>query len=337
MRGFGLAIFAVIFGAAVAHAADDTPTPLPTPAIREFDIPTIERLGREMYDQDQLAWKATDVLFTKHKKDELVAQKEHGWIVDSFPDHRDVVRFVRDTDAGPVPAYDVTFTAGQPSGYAEPQGETLNSEELAQYNARWTAIKNVDRRCAETINTVALKDPESDGWLVWAMAATTKPDVMVVGGHFRFTISKDGKSVIRKDALSRGCLMFSKPGPKNGQEVMGAFVGHLVSLNPIETYVFDSISYHQKFDVATLDGKAWKIVEGHVELINMDMPDPDGSMAEMLMGMNEKCFAVVQSGDAKYQTVSISSVLQATQKKGPYTPDASSSGTLKLIGCGRPD
>jgi hypothetical protein len=33
----------------------------PLPKIREFDIPTIERLGREIHAQDQLAWKATDV------------------------------------------------------------------------------------------------------------------------------------------------------------------------------------------------------------------------------------------------------------------------------------
>jgi hypothetical protein len=37
-------------------AAQDAP-----PKIREFDIPTLERLGQDIYTQDQFAWKATDV------------------------------------------------------------------------------------------------------------------------------------------------------------------------------------------------------------------------------------------------------------------------------------
>jgi hypothetical protein len=154
----------------------------PPPPIREFDIPTIERLGREMHEQDQLAWRATDILFTKHSKEELLVQKQHGWIVDSFPDHQ-VVRFIRETDLGPMLAYDVNFTAGQALTYSEPQSAPLSGDELAQYNARMTALKNVDRLCAETVNTIALKYPQGDGWLVWAMAATTRPDEMIIGGH----------------------------------------------------------------------------------------------------------------------------------------------------------
>ena len=290
--------------------ADDAPPP-----IREFDIPTIERLGREMYDQDQLAWKATDILFTKHKKEELVALKQHGWIVDSFPDH-DVVRFVRETDLGPVFAYDVTFVSGEATGYSEPQNTLLSGEDLTQYNARTTALKNVNRMCAETMNTVALKDPQGDGWLVWAMAATTKPDTMIVGGHFRFTISKDGKSIVRKDALSHSCLNIAKPRPKNDETTLGAFVGHMVSLTPIETYVFDSLSYRETFNIETLDGKAWKIADGRISEIDMDMAGDDGKTAQLLAGLAEKCELMVVDATHppdKPKTVDIDSVIFSTQ------------------------
>jgi len=316
--------------AAVAHS-EDAPPP-----IREFDIPTIERLGREMYEQDQLAWKATDILFTKHSKDELRAQKQHGWTVDSFPDHQ-VVRFIRDTDLGPMLAYDVTFTAGQALTYSEPQSALLSGDELAQYNARMLAIQSVDRPCAKTYNTVALKDPQGDGWLVWAMAATTNPDEIIVGGHYRFTISKDGKSILRKDALSRGCLVIPKPHPNKDEDVLGAFIGHLVSLTPIETYVFDSLSYDETFNIGTLDGKAWKVAGGHITEINMDMADGDGTSARVLAGLNENCFALFKDHDGKYQNVHLSSIIQQTEKKGGYKPDVDSSDDIKLITCGRSD
>jgi hypothetical protein len=36
------------------------------PAIRQFDIPTLEKLGHDMYVQDQAAWHATDALMALH-------------------------------------------------------------------------------------------------------------------------------------------------------------------------------------------------------------------------------------------------------------------------------
>ena len=56
-----LAVIAAITVATILPSfVEGAPQP-PLPKIREFDIPTIERLGREIYAQDQLAWKATDI------------------------------------------------------------------------------------------------------------------------------------------------------------------------------------------------------------------------------------------------------------------------------------
>ena len=111
-------------------------------------------------------------------------------------------------------AYDVTFTAGRALTYSEPPSALLSGHELAQYNARTTAL-GVDRLCAETLNTIALKDPQGDGWLVWAMAATTKSEDIIVGGHYRFTI-KGRKVRHSQDALSR-LHSYAKPQPKEGE------------------------------------------------------------------------------------------------------------------------
>lgn len=286
MRVFRWATIAVlVFGATATYAADDAPP------IRQFDIPTTERLGREMYEQDQFAWKATDILFRRHKKEELVAQKQHGWIVDSYPDHA-VVRFIREADLGPMLSYDVTFTAGQALNYSEPQPVLLSSDELAQYNARTLALKNADRMCAENLNTIVLKDPESDGWLVWAMAATTDPKLIVVGGHYRFSISSDGKTILQKDALSRSCQNFKREKGPDGEQVQ-LVMTQVVSNIPVETYVFDTLSYGQALRVGTPDGRAWKINDGKITKIDMDMPGIDGAAARHLEAFNENCLLMV--------------------------------------------
>jgi len=181
--------FALVFGCLVqpfssAHSAD------PSSSIRQFDIPTVEKLGQQIYLQDREAWRATDILFAAHSRESLVAQKAHGWIVDSFPD-RDVVRFIRDGANGPEAAYDVTFPKNENGSLSEPENRALTADELGQYNARTTALKDVDRPCGDNYNTVVLKDPQSDGWIVWVLAATKKPDAAILAGHYRFMVSKD--------------------------------------------------------------------------------------------------------------------------------------------------
>ncbi|MEI9929601.1 MAG: hypothetical protein WDM89_03285 [Rhizomicrobium sp.] len=202
-----------------------------THPIRQFDIPTIERLGREMYEQDQEAWKATDILFAKHSRAELRAEKQQLWVVDKLPD-RDIVRFVDNRDTGPVPAYDVTFVAGKDPVLSSSVEATLTLDELAQYDARLLAGKNVTRPCAPTYNTIALKDPAGDKWLVWAMAATTDPNALVIGGHYRFTISKDGMSLIESDTLSRGCLTIERPKLDNDCDSRGGIRNKRCFLSP---------------------------------------------------------------------------------------------------------
>src|ERR1051326_5553310 len=237
--------------------ADDT-----LPPIRRFDIPTIEKLGRQMYEQDQEAWKATDILRAKHSDDELKAGNLHGWIVDPFLD-RDVVRFIHDGANGPEAFYDVTFAKGAEPVLSEPQNRVLNSEELAQYSARTWALKNVERPCSDRYNTIVLKDLERNGWLVWALAATTEPGVVLYGGHYTFSISKDGKTVVQRDALSKGCMNAPPPDPTKGNMVMMAFI-QLVSDVPVETVVWLNLEHKLPVMIITPDRKEWTITDGHI-------------------------------------------------------------------------
>jgi hypothetical protein len=252
-------IIGAILAAVLASAslAEDEMVP-----IRAFDIKTIEALGQHMYRQDQEAWKATDLLPAKYAAKDLEGAAR-GWIVDETPG-RDVVRFLRAGANGIEAAYDVTFVPGAAPSLSEPQNRILSPEETAQAEARHLAASSFTFRCSnDPANTVAFRDPTGDGWLVWVMSATHDTNAMMLGGHMRFTISPDGKTVVHKDALSKSCNILSRKGP-NGEVPAGYFFTHIVSDTPVETHVFASLSYGANLVVGTPDRTIWMIEKGSI-------------------------------------------------------------------------
>jgi len=327
-----IAVVLCFFGGAAR--GDDTPSP----PIRQFDIATIEKLGRAMYQFDRDAWKGTDILVAAHPHEELTAQKLRGWIVVSRGD-ANVVRFIHEGANGPELFYDVTFPNGGQPVLTVPADRALAGEERAMYDARTLALRNADRKCSDTYNTVVLKDPERDGWLVWVMAATKSDrDAVILGGHTRFTISVDGNSILGKDALSRSCQQYSRAKGPNGEnaEIISTQV---VSQVPVETYVFASLSYKMAIRVGTNDGKAWKIEDGNLINIDMDMAGIDGFAARTLASYEENCIALMKkSSDQKSYDLPLKSVIAATEHGDKYVSEALASGDAILsIMCGRVD
>jgi len=235
----------------------------PAPQIRQFDIPTLEKLGQDMYAQDQAAWHATDALFALHPQAELMAEKVQGWIVEDRPDGA-LVRFIRKTDSGPEAGYDVSMAGVKPT-VSVPQDRTLSDSEKAQYAARSLALQSITQRCGDNYNTIVLKDPSGPGWLAWALAATTNPGLVMAGGHHRLTVSADGNQTLQMDALSRSCAVLQKSGEPAGRQVAALMATQLVSNVPVETFVFLSLEHHMPFFVLTPDRVLWKIANGRIE------------------------------------------------------------------------
>ncbi len=240
------------------------------PEIRQFDIATLEKLGHDIYDQDQAAWHGTDALLALHPQAQLVQEKVRGWIVEKDAAGT-LIRFIREGADGPETAYDIRYAPG--SDYAHekpvidvPQDRHLSDTENAQFSARTLAIKSVTQRCGDNYNTVVLKDPESEGWLAWALASTTNPALVMVGGHLRLTISADGKTVLRRDALSRTCLIMNKKDPPQGK-LAALFATQIVSDIPVETAVFLSLEHHLPIDIGTANGKTWEVKDGKIRAI----------------------------------------------------------------------
>jgi hypothetical protein len=186
------------------------------------------------------------------------------WITERT-ENGELVRWIRRNGNGLEAAYDVMIENGRSPRFSLPQSRQLTAEEIAQHDARLLALGNIRRRCSDRYNTVALKDPDSDGWLVWALAATTEAGSVVVGGHYRFTISADGRTILRTDALSAACLTMGRPQAPRDSNLVGLFVTHLVSDSPIETHVYLSMLHRLSLTVLTApDGQPWSVENGRI-------------------------------------------------------------------------
>jgi hypothetical protein len=296
--------------------------------IREFDIPTLEKLAQQMNAQDRLAWRATDVLVAHRTEAGVKADGVNGWIT-SQRDGRDVVRFIHVGDRGPEVLYDVAFPEGGEPTFAPPSDRTLSPDEIAQYAARTFAKNNIATRCSDRYNTVALKDPESDGWLVWALAASLDPNVMPIGGHYRFTISPDGRTIRARDALSRSCMNIAI-------DETNSFMSHLVSLTPLETHAFASLTYHKRFHVGTEDGRAWRVDGGRIVRVEQDAPGDDGAAARAIAAFDEKCTLFTSKIGDKSQSSQHSGdlkVIEATEHAPTFSAKAPPGQRVGMVAC----
>ena len=236
--------------------------------IRVFDIPTIEKLGRAIHRQDQYAANATDFVFAElGGKAKFAEQNIRGYIVVG-EEPNVIVRFVKaGADERIFPAYDVKFVKGPKAGTVSAAKESeLSDEELAIWNARQLALRSMPRACSKNYNSVVLPDPDGEGLLVYMLAATDKPNLIPIGGHYRFTMAGDGTTIEKRDELFKSCLTFdtrSKDLPR-GQELAAYYATNVVSDTPIEIHVFLNLSYGKPFYVGARDVSHWKIEKGSV-------------------------------------------------------------------------
>jgi hypothetical protein len=253
--------FALAMGLALALAGSAIAADKPPP-IRVFDIPTLERLGGAIYRQDRAAWLATDAVMAKVP--DLSGAGVKGWIVEGQGDD-EKVRFLRDTGSGLEAGYDVVVGPQGAGAVVQPSDRSLTAEERAAFAARQAAIKKLPGVCRQGYNSVVIKDVEGDGWLVWLLAPSPARDVIPMGGHYRFSVSADGQTVNRVDALSASCLtMNAKPDLPPGASSPMLYVTHVVSPTPVETHVFLGLMYHLPIVVGTGKDTLWTVDNGKI-------------------------------------------------------------------------
>jgi hypothetical protein len=227
---------ALLAGMVLPAFAQRAPDPIP---IEEWSLGKVSAMGEAIYRHDVAAWVATDALLA-HLDGAQPPPGTSGWIVVE-EDEGLKVRFVRD-DAGTLKsAFDVPVREGR-AGAVQVVDAPLPADQKARFLARQTAAANIGRlRCSQRLNTVVLDDPDSDGWLVWLLTSTTDANIVPMGGHYRFRISADGSTVLRRDMLSNTCLNMPRQQTDDQGRPVALAVSQIVSRGPVETHVFLSL------------------------------------------------------------------------------------------------
>jgi len=232
-----------------------TPTPEPEPLTRDFSEAQVVALGKQIYDQDQHSDVA--VSLARANGVNFAAEQVRGSIVlrDRSAER---IRFVREEKGALVNAFEIAFVAGAPPQFKRLAGESLTPAEEGQFRARMRAMTGVTMVCSKVYGFVILDHPQMDAFLIYAIAKPTEPGSIVVGGHYRFVVSRDGKTGISAERLFRSCLNMSANAPGFDKRE-GIAVTNLSSLRPLESHVYLSLFNQTPILVAAPDGIIWKV------------------------------------------------------------------------------
>lgn len=266
----GAALCAVVTVAVAAWAGSAFAV---EPPLRRFDQATTEALGRAMFEQDRRASIASELVSDNFDPTD---ERLVGYITSGeLPRLR--VRFVRTTVDGFEAAIDAQFDDLLLPSLSRAENPTLSADEQAQIAARLAAARDSASRCDGRYNTLALPDPDGSGWLVYAMAATTEPDTLMVGGHVRYTLSADGQTVEHTEPLATSCAKapladLARAADTDGHE--GLALRTSLTAMPLETHVFLSLTYGLPLFVVGTDLKMWKVDGDHLSVVRQK-PGPE--------------------------------------------------------------
>lgn len=236
--------------------------------VESWTVEKTGRIGQAMWRQDVAAARATDALLAQsggRPPEGLI-----GWIVvDEGEGQR--VRFLSGSPEQPRAFKDVVVDARLRAGQvADPADPVLPEDQIARFAARNAAAQNFGPlRCAARYNAVVLDDPDGEGWLVWLLASTTQANIVPMGGHYRYHVSADGRTVERREQLSGSCLDMDKNRATQGGQSVGLVTNVIVAPRPLEVHVFLSLLNSVPIFVLA-DQKVWA-VEG-ARIRQMDMP-----------------------------------------------------------------
>ena len=218
LRGCALAgavVAAGCMGAAhTRHPGEPSPTParedsrdatLPVPFDLQEGVERANILGTNLFLLDVATARASDALAERigplaqrvgHYL-ALMGDDGHG-----RPDGSVEVLFFSDDE---VPRLEYRVLVGgarrQPEVRIESPPGVVHEPLMTLLNARWLALDAVPRT-NQVVNTVLM--PQRNGQIVvYVLAATSQPNVAVLGRHYRVEVAEDGAEVVRVMALSK--------------------------------------------------------------------------------------------------------------------------------------
>lgn len=223
-----------------------------------------EDVGRQIYAQDLYAVQAISLLFAHGVDPDRMDAL--GWITESREDGA-VVTFVTGDPEQWRSACVVTFVER-----ADPNiiliDRDLSETQSAMFNARQLALDSVENVCAEAYNTAVIQREGQPGWLAYTLAVTGDPNLILIGGHCRATVSADGRTLLERRCFSKDCLVLRRSSKGTPQvEVEAYAVGHIPDQTPTEIQVFLSLRYGKPLYVVTADRRLWHIEGAKIRLL----------------------------------------------------------------------
>jgi hypothetical protein len=248
---------------ACAVAQDQPPPPAP---IEIWSFEKMELMGRAIWRQDQAAIAASEVLHRQFPDSDPAGLV--GWVVvDEGETQR--VRFIVDDALGPRAGWDVVVRGRRAGTLTTPADAELSPLELTQYRARQTAAANVGAPVCGRLNSVVLRDPDSDDWLVWLLATASDSELSPFGGNYRFRISADGATVLRRDQLFRSCSMYPTD-PRNTLTILYETSG----VPPSEVIAYLSLENAFSIGIQNSESTLAMFRNGRIREIRHRMPEP---------------------------------------------------------------
>ncbi|MBB4798529.1 hypothetical protein HNP32_002273 [Brevundimonas bullata] len=259
-----LSLFAAL-SLGLSHAAQAADA-APPPQVETWSLQQTGAVGSSIFLQDRAAARATDALLARFggKPPEGLI----GWIV--VPNGEDqLVRFLVGEPTAPRPGYDIVVDKnGRAGAVIEATDTALTDDQAVRYFARNTAASGIGAlRCAARYNAVVLDDPDSDGWLVWLLASTTDANKVPMGGHYRFHVSADGRTLEKREQLSGGCLDLDRRQAQQGGQTVGLMTNVIVAPQPLEVHVFLSLLNRLPIYVMAGD-KLWAVQGGVIREVD---------------------------------------------------------------------
>lgn len=260
----------ILMAVAGAASADNQAPAALTPAQGEEALRLAEATGLAMFRHDQAAAVATDVVWGRSEAGS--DERLRGWVTEER-DGIIVVTFIGAPPGEPTAAlYRVEVSVdervvGDPEVLPEP--EPLTPFESAAAAARETAVASGFEPCAERYNTVVLPVGGNPvrGWVVYLLPATTRSDVVPLGGTYRLELDPEGKTVTGRRAFTKTCISLPL-GESEGRKVAALTVSHLLDPIPTEAHVFWSLWSGVPFFVLTSPGgTVWGIEDGAIRLL----------------------------------------------------------------------
>ena len=222
-----------------------------------------ERLGRLLFEKDRAASVATDFILDNYNL--LDDGRVAGWIAERLGDDEYKVSFLGARDNQLFVYYSVTVRKGKirrRSATAYEDGSPAGEKLEAMFKARTIAAEAKFDLCSDRYNTVVLENADRS-FFVYLLAATTDPDKLMVGGHYRMHIDAVSRRIIEQKQFSTSC--FAVPKQHGALAVM---VSHVLAPHPEETHVFVSLLYGVQLYVATIDNNVlWKVNGADIEFM----------------------------------------------------------------------